>query len=314
MQGSFRRIARRTVTGVAFLAICAAAGLSVPRGIVLLQASETGGWTLLEASGEVLVQMPDAPDWIPAEVGIVLPADSSVRTGADGTAMLSTATLTAEGDVIRMTPSSEATLAKADPSAGILTRVLQRIGTLFFEVAHRPSGTFRVDTPYLAVVVKGTEFGVSVAASGTSVSVASGVVSVSKAEGGPAASVSAGQSASTGSDPDSAVSVSGGGTSSSTDAESEANQSESASTASVDAGSASVDSGSTDSDAGDSDAGDSDAGDSDAGDSDAGDSGASESGGTSNGGGNGQGNSDGNGNSGGNGNNGRGSDKGVTTD
>jgi hypothetical protein len=304
MQGSFRRIARRTVTGVAFLAVCAAAGLSVPRGITLLQAGETGGWTLLEASGEVLVQMPEAPDWIPAEVGIVLPDDSSVRTGADGTATLSTATLTAEGDVVRMTPSSEATLARADPSTGILTRVLQRIGTLFFEVAHRPSGTFRVDTPYLAVVVKGTAFGVSVASSGTSVSVTSGVVSVSKAEGGPAASVSAGQSASTGSDPDSAVSVSGGGTSSSTDAESEANQSESASTASVDAGSASVDSGSTDSDAGDSDAGDSDAGN----------SGASESGGSSNGGGNGQGNSDGNGNSGGNGNNGRGSDKGVTTD
>ena len=202
MSSLSRRATRRLVVSTAFMAIGILAGLTVPGSMRPLLAGETGSWVLVDTGGEVSVQMTPASDWTPASVGTVLPVGSSVRTGSGGTATLTTATLTSDGDYIRMTPSSEVSLPAADPSAGILMRILQRIGTLFFDVTHRPSGTFRVDTPYLAMVVKGTAFGVSVSGEGASVSVSRGVVSVSNSEGGAVTSVSAGQTAAATSEPD----------------------------------------------------------------------------------------------------------------
>lgn len=203
MQELIRQAARRIGIGATFLAICLAVGLGSPGTKPQLRADETPGWTIAALSGEARVLSAGSSAWVPGAVGMLLPVGSSLRTGEAGTA-----SLTMGGDRIDVTPSSEVTLAEADPSAGILTRILQHVGTLFFKIAHRPSGTFRVDTPYLAVVVKGTEFGVSVTGNGASVSVSQGTVSVSRSEGGPATSVTAGQKATTASEPGAPVSVS----------------------------------------------------------------------------------------------------------
>jgi FecR protein len=208
MQDFFRRVAKRIIFGAAFLAICLLIGVTTPGTMPQPRAGETDSWTLAEVGGRVLVQTAGASNWTAASPGTSLPIGSSVRTGESGAAVL-----TMGGDRIQVMSSSEVNLAEPDPSAGILTHILQRVGTLFFKVAHRPSGTFRVDTPYLAVVVKGTEFGVSVSGEGASVSVSEGVVSVSRSEGGPASSVSAGQKASTGAEPGAAVSVESGSSS-----------------------------------------------------------------------------------------------------
>jgi len=208
MGGILANAARRILVGAAFLAICSVVGLTVPGP--KLSADENDAWTLTEADGRVLVQPAGETAWSEAVPGSVLAIGSSVRTGESGAAIL-----TNGGDELRVLSSSEVLLAEPEPSAGILTRIVQRVGTLLYKIAHRPSGTFRVDTPYLAVVVKGTEFGVSVSGEGASVSVSQGVVSVSRAEGGPAASVSAGQKASTSAEPGAAVSVTGESSSSS---------------------------------------------------------------------------------------------------
>jgi len=200
MGGTLANAARRILVGAAFLAICSVVGLTVPGP--RLSAGENDGWTLTEADGRVLVQPAGEAAWNEAVEGAVLPIGSSVRTGESGAAILAMG-----GDEIRVMSSSEVELAEPDPAAGILTRIAQKVGTLLYKIAHRPSGTFRVDTPYLVVVVKGTEFGVSVSGEGTSVSVSQGVVSVARAEGGEASSVSAGQKASTSAEPGAAVSV-----------------------------------------------------------------------------------------------------------
>jgi hypothetical protein len=46
--------------------------------------------------------------------------------------------------------------------AGLITRILQSIGSLVYEVEKRPQQRFEVETPYLVSVVKGTTFTISV--------------------------------------------------------------------------------------------------------------------------------------------------------
>ncbi|MGE3968853.1 MAG: FecR domain-containing protein, partial [Dongiaceae bacterium] len=160
-------------------------------------------WLFVETSGRVELSPAGAPDlWQPATVGTWVELGAAVRTGADGSARLSHG-----GDVIRIGPDSEMSLPAPGQGDDLVTRILQRAGQIFFEVAHRSSGSFRVDTPYLAVVVKGTRFGVSVSGEGTSVSVTEGAISVSK-EGGGEAGVSAGETARTGTGPSDGISVS----------------------------------------------------------------------------------------------------------
>lgn len=202
MSSHLSRTARRFLVGTAFLAICALVGLIAPSGSQP-RAEESEGWTLVELSGEVAMQALGGGAWTPPTAGSLLAAGTSLRTAETGAAVL-----TSGGDRIEVTASSELTLAEPKPAEGILTLILQRAGTILFKVASRPSGTFHVDTPYLAVVVKGTAFGVSVSGEGTSVSVSEGVVSVSRAEGGEASSVSAGQKATTSAEQGAPVSVS----------------------------------------------------------------------------------------------------------
>jgi hypothetical protein len=59
-----------------------------------------------------------------------------------------------------------------------MTRVLQNMGSVLFQVDHRQSPHFSVETPLLAAIVKGTIFEVTVGANDTLVSVTDGLVQV----------------------------------------------------------------------------------------------------------------------------------------
>ncbi|RZJ00815.1 MAG: hypothetical protein EON90_05660, partial [Brevundimonas sp.] len=140
-------------------------------------------WRLREASGAVRVSIPARAVAVGVE-GQVLPIGASVTTGSDGRAVLF------NGDQrIVVGPNSRTTLA---PEAGGMTRVLQDLGSALFQVDRQRRPHFRVETPLLAAVVKGTTFTVSVDTQGDRVHVAEGLVEVRSNSGGSVGDVGAG--------------------------------------------------------------------------------------------------------------------------
>jgi hypothetical protein len=75
------------------------------------------------------------------------------------------------------------------------TTILQQAGSILLEVEKRNVKHFEVETPYLAAVVKGTQFSVTVNAQNTTVDVKRGQVEVSDFKSGQIALVLPGQSA-----------------------------------------------------------------------------------------------------------------------
>ena len=143
-------------------------------------------WRLTEVRGAVRVAVPARPV-AHGVVGQVLPVGSSITTGGDGRAIIT------NGDQrIVVSPNSRTTLA---PEAGGFTRILQDLGSALFQVDRRRQPHFRVETPLLAAVVKGTTFTVSVEPQGDQVQVAEGLVEVRANSGNSVGDVAAGATA-----------------------------------------------------------------------------------------------------------------------
>ncbi|MDY6922877.1 MAG: FecR family protein [Pseudomonadota bacterium] len=136
--------------------------------------------------GAVRVAVPARPV-APGVVGQLLPVGSSITTGGDGRAVIT------NGDQrIVVSPNSRTTLA---PETGGFTRILQDLGSALFQVDRRRQPHFRVETPLLAAVVKGTTFTVSVEPQGDQVHVAEGLVEVRANSGNSVGDVAAGATA-----------------------------------------------------------------------------------------------------------------------
>src|SRR5450631_594430 len=78
---------------------------------------------------------------------------------------------------------------------GLPTTILQQAGSILLDVEKRNVKHFEVETPYIAAVVKGTQFRVTVNAASTSVEVNRGQVEVSDFKSGQIAQVLPGQAA-----------------------------------------------------------------------------------------------------------------------
>jgi len=78
---------------------------------------------------------------------------------------------------------------------GLSTTIIQQAGSILLDVEKRNVKHFEVETPYLAAVVKGTQFRVSVNRTGTSVDVLRGAVEVADFKSGKFAMVLPGQMA-----------------------------------------------------------------------------------------------------------------------
>lgn len=120
-----------------------------------------------------------------AMVNQSLRAGTAVTTGAE-----SRATLQNGAQRIVMTPNSRMTIAP-DSNDG-MTRILQDLGSLLFQVDRREAQHFRVETPLLAAVVKGTTFTVSTGLEQDMVHVSQGLVEVRANEGDAVNDVAAG--------------------------------------------------------------------------------------------------------------------------
>ena len=95
---------------------------------------------------------------------------------------------------------------------GLSTTIVQQAGSILLEVEKRNVKHFEVETPYLAAVVKGTQFRVSVNAASTSVDVLRGQVEVADFKSGQIAQVMPGQVATAFAHGKAGLSLSGSGT------------------------------------------------------------------------------------------------------
>src|SRR5262245_48403182 len=119
-------------------------------------------------------------------IGDLVPAGSDIRT-AHGTVVF----LSRRGDRIVIQPDTE--LHIAEPQAGgLLTQFFQSFGNVFYDVEPRSSRSFGVRSPYMAAVVKGTRFLVTVDRDQNTVRVDEGRVLVASSDGESSVLVGAG--------------------------------------------------------------------------------------------------------------------------
>lgn len=168
-------------------------------------AAEDGVWSVSKSSGEVWVAANGAQQVSLTEEG-TLKAGDTIRTGRNGRVLL------VHGEeTILISPNSVVGLP-AEKKEGLSTTIIQRAGSILLEVEKRNVKHFEVETPYLAAVVKGTQFSVTVGAGSTKVGVLRGQVEVSDFKTGQIAQVMPGQAATAFEHGKPGLSLSGAGT------------------------------------------------------------------------------------------------------
>jgi hypothetical protein len=146
-------------------------------------------WHVVKSTQQVTVKVSNRP-WQAVKVGDVVANKAWIQTGPRGRAQL-----------VRGT---ESIIIQPNSMAGIFTRgdierktkVIQQTGVLDLEIEKRNQPHTTVVTPYLAAVVKGTNFSVSVANGSAKVAVNRGLVEVTSYQTGQRANVGPGQRAS----------------------------------------------------------------------------------------------------------------------
>ena len=168
-------------------------------------AAEDGTWSVSKSSGEIWITTTDAQPASLKQDEILKPGDT-IRTGRNGRVLL-----VRGEDAILISPNSVVGVP-AEKKEGLSTTIVQQAGSILLEVEKRNVKHFEVETPYLAAVVKGTQFSVTVNAESTSVEVRRGQVEVSDFESGQIAQVMAGQAATALAHGKGGLSLSGSGT------------------------------------------------------------------------------------------------------
>ena len=167
----------------------------VPRAMVAMSlwclassafAAENDSWSVSKSSGEVWVTATSADPVSLKQEDVLKPGDT-IRTGRSGRVLL-----VRGEETILIAPNSVIGLP-TEKKDGLSTTILQQAGSILLDVEKRNVKHFEVETPYLAAVVKGTQFAVTVNAGSTSVDVRRGQVEVSDFKSGQIAQVMPGQ-------------------------------------------------------------------------------------------------------------------------
>ena len=169
-------------------------------------AADDGAWTVSKSSGEV---------WLSGSSGVqpaslkqeeLLKPGDTVRTGRTGRVLLK------RGEESMLISPNSVVGVPAEKKEGLSTTIVQQAGSILLDVEKRNVKHFEVETPYLAAVVKGTQFRVTVNATSTSVDVIRGQVEVADFRSGQIAQVMPGQHATTFAQGKPGLSLSGSGT------------------------------------------------------------------------------------------------------
>lgn len=153
-------------------------------------ALEDRAWNVESHAGTVWVQQA-ALQPVALNPNESLRAGSTIETGDDGRVVL------VRGDEsIIISPRTSLALPEQNDN-GMATTILQSFGTILLQVEKRAKQHFEVETPFLAAVVKGTKFTVTVDQSGAAVHVVEGAVEVIDLDTGDIGMVRPGQTAHT---------------------------------------------------------------------------------------------------------------------
>jgi hypothetical protein len=185
----------RHVIAMAFVLIGSAGALAADDGI----------WSVSKSSGEVWVTTTGAQPASLKQEDTLRPGDT-IRTGRNGRVLL-----VRGEETILIAPNSVIGMP-TEKKDGLQSTILQQAGSILLEVEKKNVKHFEVETPYLAAVVKGTQFSVTVNAASTSVDVKRGQVEVSDFKSGQIALVMPGQSVTSFAHGKSGLSLSGSGT------------------------------------------------------------------------------------------------------
>lgn len=139
-------------------------------------AQAQNNWIVAQSMGKVSVSEGGLQE-ISVRANASLSPGSVVATGDTGQAVL-----VRGEETITLKPGTRLMLPAAADT--VFTKINQEIGRAIFSVGKKPQAHFEVETPYLAAVVKGTTFEVSVDAMGATVAVTEGAVAVSAFDGG----------------------------------------------------------------------------------------------------------------------------------
>ena len=140
--------------------------------------AQAAQWRVSEVSGNVrIVEQGRARA---ATRGALLATGATIATAPDGRAVL-----VRGREFVVVSPRSQLRIPEAEQQRGVF-QVIADWGTALFRIERRETPHFGVQTPYLAAVVKGTIFTVTVGPAGASVQVTEGAVEVSTVDGGAA--------------------------------------------------------------------------------------------------------------------------------
>ena len=167
-------------------------------------AADDGVWSVKKSSGEVWLASSGVQQASVKTDEVLQPGDT-IRTGRNGRVLL----VRGEESIL-IAPNSVIGLP-AEKKEGLATTITQQAGSILLEVEKKNVKHFEVETPYLAAVVKGTQFRVTVSASGATVDVVRGQVEVSDHKSGQIAQVMPGQHATAFSHGNAGLSLGGSG-------------------------------------------------------------------------------------------------------
>ena len=167
-------------------------------------AADGGDWTVHRSSGEVSLTGSGVQQASLKQEDVLKPGDT-VRTGRTGRVLLK------RGDEMILVSPNSVVGIPAQKKEGLSTTILQQAGSILLDVEKRNVKHFEVETPYLAAVVKGTQFRVTVNAGKTTVDVVRGQVEVADFKSGQIAQVMAGQHATAFANGKSGLSLGGSG-------------------------------------------------------------------------------------------------------
>jgi hypothetical protein len=136
----------------------------------------TPGWSISESSGQVSVV---STGLVKAAVrGGAVATGDIINTGRNGRAVL-----VRGEEYLVVSPNTR--IRVADPAkSGGLTQIVEHFGNVIYKIKKMTMPHFAVETPFLAAVVKGTTFSVTVTEKGASVQVIEGRVEVATRDGG----------------------------------------------------------------------------------------------------------------------------------
>jgi FecR protein len=152
------------------------------------RAGEGEAWSVSKSSGEVWMTTTGAQQVSLGQQDVLKPGDT-IRTGRNGRVLL-----VRGEETILVSPNSVVGLP-TEKRDGLSTTIVQQAGSILLEVEKRNVKHFEVETPYLAAVVKGTQFRVSVNETDTRIDVIRGQVEVADFRSGQIAQVLPGQAA-----------------------------------------------------------------------------------------------------------------------